>query len=84
MTQIREHAHTLFDCRYKTGSIYRDREVAKLLRMVEQELSKNTYTMDWTKWQNAFYERDRDHRETLSAAQVITIADNFNIWKRRE
>lgn len=60
----------MFTYRYKTGSIYRDREVAKLLRMVEQELSKNTYSMDWTKWQNAFYERDREHRETLSAAQV--------------
>ncbi|XP_053394911.1 uncharacterized protein LOC123524347 isoform X6 [Mercenaria mercenaria] len=58
---------------FKTGSIYRDREVAKLLRMVEQELSKNTYAMDWTRWQNSFYERDRDHRETLSAAQIKDI-----------
>lgn len=58
---------------FKTGSIYRDREIAKLLRMVEQELSKNTYSMDWTRWQNAFYERDRDHRETLSAAQIKDI-----------
>ncbi|XP_052246638.1 uncharacterized protein LOC127855251 isoform X4 [Dreissena polymorpha] len=58
---------------FKTGSIYRDREVAKLLRMVEQELSKNTYKMDWTRWQNAFHEKDRDHRETLSAAQIKDI-----------
>ncbi|XP_060605314.1 uncharacterized protein LOC132757872 isoform X6 [Ruditapes philippinarum] len=58
---------------FKTGSIYRDREVAKLLRLVEQELSKNTYAMDWTRWQNSFYERDRDHRDTLSAAQIKDI-----------
>ena len=62
--------HVLFINSAKTGSLYKDREVAKLLRMVEQELSKSTYAMDWTKWYDAFNAKDREHRETLSGAQV--------------
>ena len=48
----------------------KDREVAKLLKTVEQELNKSTYVMDWTKWYDAFNARDREHRETLSGEQV--------------
>ncbi|XP_052775966.1 uncharacterized protein LOC128213890 isoform X29 [Mya arenaria] len=58
---------------FKTGSIYRDREVAKLLQMITTELSKSNYKMDWTSWQNAFFEKDRDRRDTLSAAQIKDI-----------
>ena len=54
----------------KGNALYKEHEVAKLLRMVEQELSKSTYVMDWTRWYDAFNAQDREHRETLSADQV--------------
>ncbi|KAL4236244.1 hypothetical protein ACF0H5_004632 [Mactra antiquata] len=57
----------------KTGSLYGDREIAKLLHIVEQQLAAMPQPFKSEKWENAFRSLDRQHRGTLSAVEIKDI-----------
>ena len=47
-----------------------DQDIAKLIRISESQLLKADHTINFDRLAASFQMADRDHRETLSAAQV--------------